>query len=63
MRWVFVVVLVFVVAAVLDLGLLAGAMLALAVAAVHVADQGGVTTLTSPDWIGWGTGSSRWGVR
>ena len=31
-----------------------GAMLALAVAAVHVADQGGVTTLASPDWIGWG---------
>jgi hypothetical protein len=32
----------------------AGAMLALAVAAVHVADQGGVTALTSPTWIGWG---------
>jgi hypothetical protein len=31
-----------------------GAMLALAVAAVHVTDQGGVTVLTSPDWIGWG---------
>ena len=31
-----------------------GAMLALGIAAVHVADQGGVTTLTSPDWIGWG---------
>jgi hypothetical protein len=31
-----------------------GAMLALAVAAVHVADQGGVTVLNSPDWIGWG---------
>jgi hypothetical protein len=31
-----------------------GAMLALAVAAVHVADQGGVTALNSPDWIGWG---------
>ncbi len=30
-----------------------GAMLALAVAAVHVADQGGVTGFTSPDWIGW----------
>jgi hypothetical protein len=29
-------------------------MLALAVAAVHVADQGGVTGFTSPDWIGWG---------
>jgi hypothetical protein len=33
---------------------IAGAMLALAVAAVHVADQGGVTALTAPDWIGWG---------
>jgi hypothetical protein len=32
----------------------AGALLALAVAAVHVADQGGVTTLATPDWIGWG---------
>jgi hypothetical protein len=32
---------------------IAGAMLALAVAAVHVADQGGVTAFTSPDWIGW----------
>jgi len=32
----------------------AGAMLALAVAAVHIADQGGVAALTSPDWIGWG---------
>ena len=31
-----------------------GAMLALAVAAVHVADQGGVTALASPGWIGWG---------
>jgi hypothetical protein len=31
-----------------------GAMLALAVAAVHVADQGGITAFTSPDWIGWG---------
>jgi hypothetical protein len=30
-----------------------GAMLALAVAAVHVTDQGGVTALNSPDWIGW----------
>ena len=30
-----------------------GAMLALAVAAVHVADQGGVAAFTSPDWIGW----------
>jgi hypothetical protein len=32
---------------------LAGALLAVAVAAVHVADQGGVTALNSPDWIGW----------
>jgi hypothetical protein len=32
---------------------MAGAMLALAVATVHVADQGGVTAFTSPDWIGW----------
>jgi hypothetical protein len=31
----------------------AGALLALAVAAVHVADQGGVTAFTSPDWLGW----------
>jgi len=32
----------------------AGAMLALAVATVHVADQGGVTALNSPAWMGWG---------
>jgi hypothetical protein len=32
---------------------LVGALLALAVAAVHVADQGGVTAFTSPDWLGW----------
>lgn len=32
----------------------AGAMLALAVTTVHVADQGGVTAFTSPSWIGWG---------
>ena len=32
---------------------LAGALLALAVAAVHVADQGGVTALGSPAWLGW----------
>ena len=32
---------------------IAGAMLALAVAAVHIADQGGVTAFASPDWIGW----------
>jgi hypothetical protein len=29
-------------------------MLALAVAGVHVADQGGITAFTSPDWLGWG---------
>ncbi len=33
---------------------LAGALLALAVAAVHIADQGGVTALAAPHWIGWG---------
>jgi hypothetical protein len=33
---------------------IAGAMLALAIAAVHVADQGSVTGLASPGWIGWG---------
>ncbi len=32
---------------------LVGALLALAVAAVHVADQGGLTAFNSPDWIGW----------
>ena len=32
---------------------LVGALLALAVSAVHVADQGGVTAFNSPDWIGW----------
>ena len=31
-----------------------GALLALAVAAVHIADQGGITAFNSPDWIGWG---------
>ena len=30
-----------------------GALLALAVAAVHVADQGGINSLAAPDWIGW----------
>jgi hypothetical protein len=30
-----------------------GALLALAIAAVHIADQGGITSLSSPDWIGW----------
>ena len=33
---------------------LVGALLALAVAAVHIADQGSITTLASPHWIGWG---------
>jgi hypothetical protein len=33
---------------------LVGSLLALAIAAVHVADQGGVTALASPAWIGWG---------
>ena len=32
---------------------LTGALLALAVSAVHVADQGGVAAFTSPDWLGW----------
>jgi hypothetical protein len=31
-----------------------GALLAVAVAAAHVADQGGVTAMVSPAWIGWG---------
>jgi hypothetical protein len=31
-----------------------GALLAVAVAAVHVADQGGITALASPPWLGWG---------
>jgi hypothetical protein len=31
-----------------------GALLALAVSAVHIADQGGITAFNSPDWIGWG---------
>jgi hypothetical protein len=30
-----------------------GALLALAISTVHVADQGGITTLNSPAWIGW----------
>ena len=33
---------------------LTGALLAVAVAAVHVADQDDVTTLADPAWIGWG---------
>jgi hypothetical protein len=32
---------------------LVGALLALAVAVAHVADQGGVTAFTSPNWLGW----------
>ncbi|MBO0815112.1 MAG: hypothetical protein J2P30_08195 [Actinobacteria bacterium] len=32
----------------------AGALLAVAVAAVHVADQGGVSAMADPSWIGWG---------
>ena len=32
----------------------AGALLAVAVAAVHVADQGGVMAMADPAWIGWG---------
>ena len=32
---------------------LVGALLALAVAAVHVTDQGSLTALNSPHWIGW----------
>jgi hypothetical protein len=31
-----------------------GALLALAIATVHVADQGGITALATPGWIGWG---------
>jgi hypothetical protein len=30
-----------------------GALLALSVTAAHVADQGGVTAFTAPDWMGW----------
>lgn len=33
---------------------LACALLALAVSTAHVADQGGITAFTTPDWIGWG---------
>src|ERR1700694_3887651 len=33
---------------------LVGVLLALAIAAVHIADQGGVTSLASPHWMGWG---------
>jgi hypothetical protein len=31
-----------------------GALLALAVSAVHIADQGSITSFVSPSWIGWG---------
>jgi hypothetical protein len=38
-----------------DVGVrLASALLALAIAAVHVADQGSVTVLADQNWIGWG---------
>jgi hypothetical protein len=30
-----------------------GALLALAISTVHVADQGGITAIASPTWIGW----------
>ena len=33
---------------------LVGALLALAVSAVHIADQGGMTAFAAPDWMGWG---------
>jgi hypothetical protein len=33
---------------------LIGALLALAVSAVHIADQGGISAFVSPSWIGWG---------
>jgi hypothetical protein len=33
---------------------LVGALLAVAVATVHVADQGGITAMASPAWVGWG---------
>jgi hypothetical protein len=32
---------------------IAGAALALAIAGAHVADQGGITALTAPTWLGW----------
>lgn len=32
---------------------LVGGLLAVAIAAVHVADQGGITSLGSPAWMGW----------
>ena len=33
---------------------LVSALLALGVAGVHVADQGGITALDTPHWMGWG---------
>jgi hypothetical protein len=33
---------------------LAGALLALAISVVHIADQGSVPALVTPHWIGWG---------
>jgi hypothetical protein len=32
---------------------LAGAVLALAITTAHVADQGGISAFTAPDWLGW----------
>src|ERR1700684_4654604 len=32
---------------------LVGALLAVAVAAVHITDQGGLSALAAPTWIGW----------
>jgi hypothetical protein len=32
---------------------LGGALLAVAIATAHVADQGGLTAFTAPDWLGW----------
>src|SRR5262249_61014931 len=32
----------------------AGALMAVAVAAVHVGDQGGITVMGGPAWVGWG---------
>jgi hypothetical protein len=32
---------------------LAGAALAFSISAAHVADQGGITLFTAPDWLGW----------
>jgi hypothetical protein len=32
---------------------LIGALLALAISTAHIADQGGLTAFTSPNWLGW----------